>query len=216
MKRADVAARNRARHAGEHLYEDAAWMRAAYVDRSLSLRQVAIEAGCGLRTVARWMEIHEIETRRGAAASCVNDRSGPNSGRWKGGPPTCSCGVVLNYGAMSCNACRDRNGERNPRWLGDAPNYASAHDRVHAAKGSARDYDCVACGDAAEQWAYDNADPNERLEGGLAFSASPDHYQPMCQSCHKRFDATRRRVEIMAYRQQQQESVLSSGHAVPM
>jgi hypothetical protein len=35
----------------------------AYVTRGLSLREVAAEAGCALRTVARWMDAHGIERR---------------------------------------------------------------------------------------------------------------------------------------------------------
>lgn len=36
-------------------------MRAAYIDRDLSFRKMAAEAGCGLRTITRWMQIHGIK-----------------------------------------------------------------------------------------------------------------------------------------------------------
>ena len=43
--------------------KDPAWFRQKYVDENMSLRSVAKEAGCALRTAARWREIHAIPAR---------------------------------------------------------------------------------------------------------------------------------------------------------
>lgn len=76
--------------------------------------------------------------------------------------------------------------------------YDGAHGRVRAKKGSASQYKCVGCGDAAAHWAYDNKDPDELVGTsgfrgeGLRYSTNPDHYQPMCVPCHRRFDTLNR------------------------
>ena len=62
MTRPDLVERNRS-HRTSFLYESAEWMHDAYVIRRLTLREIAAEVDCALRTVARWMLIHGIETR---------------------------------------------------------------------------------------------------------------------------------------------------------
>lgn len=47
-------------------------MRMMYLERGLSLRAIADEAQCGLRTVARWMDKHGIE-RRPALRPLIGD-----------------------------------------------------------------------------------------------------------------------------------------------
>ena len=75
-----MRARNRAVGQGNFLYEDADWMRAGYQDRGLTLRQLSVEAECSLRTIARWMEIHEIPTDRSRIG---NFNSGADAYQWK-------------------------------------------------------------------------------------------------------------------------------------
>ncbi|MEZ5411042.1 MAG: hypothetical protein R2761_23630 [Acidimicrobiales bacterium] len=79
----------------------------------------------------------------------------------------------------------------------DKPNYLSAHKRVHRRKGKAKDFACANnCGRPASQWAYDHEDPNEltgpmKVRGQvveLAFSTDPEHYVPLCGTCHHRLD----------------------------
>lgn len=68
--------------------------------------------------------------------------------------------------------------------------YGAAHGRVHKARGPASDYPCVRCGGQARDWAYDHADPDVRYDVQIhsPFSLDPNHYQPMCVQCHRRFD----------------------------
>ena len=77
-------------------------------------------------------------------------------------------------------------------WKGKGVTYAGAHRRLLRYRGLATVYACVRCGGPAHQWSYDHADPDERFGtvGGyvIPYSADPDHYRPMCRSCHKRFD----------------------------
>lgn len=79
-------------------------------------------------------------------------------------------------------------------WKADVT-YAGAHRRLERYRGRAVGQACVDCAGPAHQWAYDHADPDERTElvGGyrVPFSVNPDHYRPMCRSCHKRFDLGR-------------------------
>lgn len=175
-------------------------MRSAYLDRRLSLRDLAVEAGCGLRTVARWMVIHKIPTRTIVEGFALLDRSGPSNPRWKGGPPRCACGEVMAFTATTCGTCRDRTGASNPKWRGIAIGYAAAHDRVKSTRGLAGEHACASCQRPAQEWAYNGIDPDELSEGLLAYSADPGNYDPMCRSCHKRVDAGRRRAELAAHR----------------
>lgn len=75
-----------------------------------------------------------------------------------------------------------------------------AHHRVYAAKGRAMFWWCEHCDSRADGWAYDNRDPNEltaeRVPGAkpLRYSLDPDHYFPLCASCHASFDAAERAV----------------------
>lgn len=78
--------------------------------------------------------------------------------------------------------------------------YRGAHIRVRIVRGRASEYRCQ-CGAQSEEWAYDHADPNALLEkvtmprGNVReapYSLDPNHYIPMCKSCHSRFDATKK------------------------
>lgn len=91
--------------------------------------------------------------------------------------------------------------------------YRSAHKRTERTLGKAREHLCVACGAAAEQWAYDGTDPTELREPAtrhgreciMAFSRFPEFYMPMCEPCHKRRDITNRR---------DQRTTCSNGHSL--
>lgn len=184
--------RNRADRSS-FLYEDADWMRDAYEVRGLSLRQMAAEAECGLRTIARWMETHAIaidHTRKPRRAS------GEAHPKWSGGPPKCeACGTRVSRGSTYCTSCRERTGDQNPRWIGNAAEYATVHLRLVALRGRADSHSCAHCGTRARDWAYDHLDPNERRSERSRddgpFSLDPEHYMPLCRPCHRRFDARR-------------------------
>lgn len=83
-------------------------------------------------------------------------------------------------------------GPLNPAWKGTDIGYTGAHRRVVRLRGPAAQYACVDCGKTAEDWSYDNADPNELIGSdpwdGIAYSADPAHYWPRCRSCHRKHD----------------------------
>lgn len=60
-----------------------------------------------------------------------------------------------------------------------SPSYITRHTWVWKARGRAADQICCECGGRADHWAQihdtDGTDPHE-------------HYQPMCRSCHGRYD----------------------------
>jgi hypothetical protein len=191
--RPDVAARNRGE--GIRLYEDKEWCRSRYFDQMMSFQEMATEAQCGQRTIARWFRQHGLvagtgpdrRERRG------NTLRGERSPQWRGGPEPCRCGRAKSIVAETCMDCRDTSGENNGRWRGDQASYENVHWRVKAQRGRAADYPCVACGGAAAHWAYDHSDPNERRqEGGGPYSLDIFRYQPMCVLCHNRMDTSRR------------------------
>ena len=76
----------------------------------------------------------------------------------------------------------------NRKWSSDV-GYGTAHWRVRRSKGPANWYPCIDCGGEATEWSYNfMADSDERREGALFYSVNPVHYEPRCNSCHKRFD----------------------------
>lgn len=79
--------------------------------------------------------------------------------------------------------------------LDEHPRWAAIHKRVQRAKGAAVEHQCVDCGGRADEWSYDNADPDELRDRRLniAYSLSIDHYEPRCIKCHRAFDAAHRR-----------------------
>ena len=69
--------------------------------------------------------------------------------------------------------------------------YNAAHYRVVRAKGRAAIHTCCRCTKGAEHRAYDHQDPSQMIGTGGPYSLKPEHYWPMCRSCHKRFDNAR-------------------------
>lgn len=188
--------------ASEPVYKDADWCRARYFEDDLTLRDIAREAGCSLRTVARWFKTHEIE----ALATHVkreqrgNTVRGAQSPHWTGGHNCPSCGKPRSYRGTQVRLCQDcrttaQQGEGNPRWLGDLVGYDAAHDRVKAAYGKAASHGCRHCSGTAAHWAYDHTDPNEKHDDPEEgpYSIDPTRYLPLCASCHKRFDDAHRK-----------------------
>jgi len=112
---------------------------------------------------------------------------------------------VLVAARMLCQAHYKRwqrtgviGGELRPAYTGDQMNYRRAHELLALARGPASNHDCAGCGAAADEWAYDHADPLESLmphdavqHAGFAYSLNFDHYQPMCRSCHRSADLNR-------------------------
>jgi hypothetical protein len=87
-----------------------------------------------------------------------------------------------------------RRGADHQSWRGDLVGYQAVHLRIKLLRGRASDRFCD-CGQRAADWAYDHSDPDEKtdLRQGvpLPYSTDPYRYQPMCRSCHVRYDCKR-------------------------
>lgn len=68
-----------------------------------------------------------------------------------------------------------------PKWTGDNVGYSGAHDRVKRARGAAKEYKCVDCGNQAQHWSYVGNDPRK-------WSGNVHEYEPRCAKCHRRLD----------------------------
>jgi hypothetical protein len=72
---------------------------------------------------------------------------------------------------------------------GDGRSYTQSHIRVHRLRGRAVEHQCQHCDRQAAEWAYDHADPDALTSAkGQAYSLDPEHYLPLCRSCHRKFD----------------------------
>jgi hypothetical protein len=80
---------------------------------------------------------------------------------------------------------------RGSRWIGNAAGYGTVHIRLRNERGAASSHECVSCGAAARDWAYQHGAPDERVEDGKPYSLNLDYYAPMCRDCHRQFDADR-------------------------
>ena len=75
----------------------------------------------------------------------------------------------------------------NPKWLGVEVGYSGAHLRMWRDEPAAK-HQCAHCLGAADNWAYDHEDPDERESKRGPYSIDPKHYFPLCYSCHTKFD----------------------------
>lgn len=107
------------------------------------------------------------------------------------------CRLHYNRLAISgkLDAAPSKAGAWNGRWKGDSASYFAIHQRLKSTRGQASKYECSECGGRARHWAYDNADPHEKQDDGGRFSTDPNHYRPMCVSCHRKFDFTHAKKE---------------------
>ena len=113
----------------------------------------------------------------------------------------CECGnqvdvytFALNSGrTRSCGCLAEdtryaRRGERRSASV----SYRTTHKRIESTRGAATDHLCVDCGRQAQEWSYDQADPNELTETvgryEVTYSPDPAHYDPRCVPCHRVFD----------------------------
>lgn len=79
------------------------------------------------------------------------------------------------------------------RW-GDG-GYVPTHRWLRRELGAPEQYPCVDCGGTAQEWSYDNQDPDELIDlthDGAAYTRKTEHYQPRCCLCHRRFDRAHR------------------------
>jgi len=67
--------------------------------------------------------------------------------------------------------------------------YRAIHKRLSVDRGRARDFACSRCNALAREWAYlYNGDPELVAPDGKRYSVNQDCYEPMCSSCHKKWD----------------------------
>jgi hypothetical protein len=78
-------------------------------------------------------------------------------------------------------------GAENSAWIGDKATYRTVHNRIRYQRGSASEQVC-SCGAPARHWAYDHADPEERIGPDGPYSLDLDRYAALCVPCHKRLD----------------------------
>ena len=65
------------------------------------------------------------------------------------------------------------------------PDYTTVHKHLGPLDG----LQCFACGEQAQEWAYDHEDEHEvRDERGRPYSTNLDHYKPACIGCHRWLD----------------------------
>lgn len=137
-----LIARNRSVRQGQFLYEDREWMRSRY-EAGLSFHELAAEADCGLRTIARWFHLHGLESR-------PIGHKRPGHTRPKN-PPRCACGKEKGYYAKGCVDCYDKRGAGNPNWQGYADVALLLRQHIGETWRPAvfeRDgYRCLRCGD---------------------------------------------------------------------
>lgn len=70
------------------------------------------------------------------------------------------------------------------------PAYRTAHIRVVAERGKAREWTCARCSYPAVHWAYDHTDPAPIVDRlGRVYSSDPSRYVALCVPCHGKFDA---------------------------
>ncbi|MGW8796650.1 hypothetical protein ACWGN9_05970 [Streptomyces sp. NPDC055775] len=96
--------------------------------------------------------------------------------------------------------CADREHHADPRagrFQGDVPAYGTVHNWVAAKRGRAKDHPCLLCGATAAHWAYLHGAPDQLLgpagthEDGMPYAVDVEQYEPMCRSCHRRWDNAR-------------------------
>lgn len=99
-------------------------------------------------------------------------------------------------------------GVNHPNYSGLNASYKTAHLRVRQERGPARNYLCsFGCESAAQEWAYDGSDPNQRYEQMRSdrplmayYSLDPSFYMPVCIRCHRRHDSAAAAEELREYR----------------
>lgn len=187
--------RTRNRSARTHFpYEDRDLLIDAYLSRQRSIRQVSVEMACSVRTIARWLAIHEIPTRTQDEGRALNPTRPPRLpaaiALQRKTCPACGGPKTRDIKTRTCRGCRDRHGERGPNWAGREVGYTGAHYRVRNRYGPPSSHVCSYCYvKPAAHWAYDHLDPNSLLDPDEGpYSDDPSHYMPLCARCHKRFD----------------------------
>ena len=96
--------------------------------------------------------------------------------------------IMERYGIeRRTSAKRRQSGEKNHMWAGDSAGYQALHLRVYSERGAPQHCTkCGASGGGRYEWA--------NLTGNYQ---DVNDYQRMCVTCHRQFDAARRRATGM-------------------
>jgi hypothetical protein len=100
----------------DNLYEDKDLMHKKYVEEQKSIQEIADELNCSKRTIARWLDAHNIKTRSTSKSLKIskNKKEKPINLNY-----VCpSCGNKKGYYSNKCSNCYDRNGKNNPNYKG--------------------------------------------------------------------------------------------------
>jgi hypothetical protein len=92
---------------------------------------------------------------------------------------------------------RDGGRPADKSWPDNPIAYTTAHCRVKAIYGAAKNHLCGGCGKQAYAWSYDHSDPNPLFHQGTGpwatrppfpYSPDPERYDPLCRGCHVKRD----------------------------
>lgn len=127
-----------------------------YVLNKKTLRDIAKENSASLRTVARWLKEHNIDTRVGADA-IMKPRDGENNANWKGGSFCPNCARPKGHASNKCQLCYFEFLRNNPT---EHPNYSGKCEITAILRSYSRSnwstkvferdtYTCRECGDSS-------------------------------------------------------------------
>lgn len=153
--------------------------------------------GCERPVVAKgWCNAHYLRVQQHGSPGAASIQAASYAGE-----------VCAFPDCLRPRAKRDWCGTHYERWRvhGDVtvslvprgnPGYLALHKQLYRRKGKAAAHPCAHCGVAAQQWAYDHLDPDERSgvmtvrgqDRQLRYSTDAGHYIALCISCHVQFD----------------------------
>lgn len=101
--------------------------------------------------------------------------------------------MTRSCGCLQKEAAKEQQHKMSQQNIREDSEYSAAHWRIYQLRGPANLQDCRHCPNSAAHWAYDHIDPdelvsNEETRFGLTYSLKPEHYIPLCVSCHRKLD----------------------------
>ncbi|GEL17674.1 hypothetical protein PA7_15110 [Pseudonocardia asaccharolytica DSM 44247 = NBRC 16224] len=147
------------------------------------------------------------ERHRGKPGNYCTDCARDYRRQWKTWSPaarrertstTCTvagCGKRIRAGRAYC-APHQQRADKYGDPHGSRPvstSYQAVHKRLRRTKGAASIYPCATgCGRQARDWAYDHGDRGALVAQWygktVRYSTDPEHYRPLCGSCHTKSD----------------------------